>query len=413
MGRHKYLKIILGILVLIIVATMIPKLSSAPKNEAPVYSVIRKSAPQDLVSILTERTSVMRLSPLDASRFYSYTLLAGDVAYKKYDTEGAYVAAGYYTAISLFHNPLLNIEMLTYLERHGVSKQSLDYENGLKVAKSIIDLSNRDNYISKSGYSNSITLGNLSPLSKKYRWVPTGTGDGPLQPYWGVLKPLIKETSTCNVTTPTDQQVESEARSLLATWVPEQAIGRDVLWWLAGTGTATPSGFWLRMTNNALDDAKSSFKEASEVLAKVAVADFDAGIKMWEVKYNNSVGRPESVWKIINNAPVDILPRDTPNHPSYVSGHSGFSAAAAQIIKKTLGDVPLRDALPADLYADQWVSTWPNPDAAVNEASQSRVHSAFHYQMDVIEGQKLGYCVGDKVNSGFNDKIKELVANVK
>jgi membrane-associated phospholipid phosphatase len=64
-----------------------------------------------------------------------------------------------------------------------------------------------------------------------------------------------------------------------------------------------------------------------------------------------------------------------PNHPSYPSGHSCVSAAAATVLKELF---PERGA-----EVDGWVE----------EAGLSRLYAGIHYRFDITAGADLGRAV--------------------
>ena len=65
-----------------------------------------------------------------------------------------------------------------------------------------------------------------------------------------------------------------------------------------------------------------------------------------------------------------VVPR--PSFPSYVSGHSGFSGAAAEVL--------------GHFFPDERAEV----DRLAAEASISRVYGSIHYPFDCDEGLKLG-----------------------
>jgi membrane-associated phospholipid phosphatase len=132
------------------------------------------------------------------------------------------------------------------------------------------------------------------------------------------------------------------------------------------------------------------------------------GIVGWFEKYRHSVARPETLWGLINASQAPVLPRETPNHPSYPSGHSMFGAAVSAAVLSELGDVALNDQLPADLYVPREQRSWPSVTAALAEAGQSRVNAGFHYPVDISAGEELGNCVAGRVTDGLEAMSKEL-----
>lgn len=67
----------------------------------------------------------------------------------------------------------------------------------------------------------------------------------------------------------------------------------------------------------------------------------------------------------------------TPNFPSYVSGHSTFSGAAATLLSHILPN-----------QSQQFQSM-------ANEASMSRLYGAIHYRSDCENGMILGKKIGE------------------
>jgi hypothetical protein len=146
---------------------------------------------------------------------------------------------------------------------------------------------------------------------------------------------------------------------------------RIVQFWADGVGTYTPPGHW-----NAIAAEDFLTKNFSEVrwarnMALLNMAEMDAGISCWDIKYY-----------YFNPRPTQIDPRiktltGVPNFPSYVSGHSMFSAAAATILGHI---IPER----ADAY-----------NAMAQEAANSRVYAGIHYMIDCTTGLTVGKNVGN------------------
>ena len=97
----------------------------------------------------------------------------------------------------------------------------------------------------------------------------------------------------------------------------------------------------------------------------------DAGIVCWDTKYFYFNPRPSQVDPSIKTL------TGIPNFPSYISGHSTFSAAAADILTHIL---PSRGKLFNDM---------------AQEASLSRLYGAIHYRSDCSVGLEIGKKVGD------------------
>ena len=87
----------------------------------------------------------------------------------------------------------------------------------------------------------------------------------------------------------------------------------------------------------AAQKAKADFNATVYAYTKTAIALFDGFISCWDEKYRSNLVRPETVInKYIN---PDWRPHiQTPPFPSYVSGHSVVSAAAAEVLTDIYGD---------------------------------------------------------------------------
>src|SRR5205085_3479999 len=132
----------------------------------------------------------------------------------------------------------------------------------------------------------------------------------------------------------------------------EQA--RIANYWADGAGSYTPPGHWNRTATNAGHDAKFSEVRMARMMALLGTTMMDAGVCCWDAKYYYYYPRPQQVDSRIK-ATVGV-----PNFPSYTSGHSTFSAAAATLLTY--------------IFPDK-ASTF---SAQAKEASDSRVYGMIH-----------------------------------
>lgn len=109
---------------------------------------------------------------------------------------------------------------------------------------------------------------------------------------------------------------------------------------------------------------------ASRALALASTAMADALIACWDGKFFYWLERPISADSTIRTT------FSTPPFPSYPSGHSTQSAAAAEVFAYLFPDA-------AEYY-----------HAKAHEASRSRVLAAIHYRFDIEAGEALGAAVG-------------------
>jgi membrane-associated phospholipid phosphatase len=123
---------------------------------------------------------------------------------------------------------------------------------------------------------------------------------------------------------------------------------------------------WNVIALDLLRRAGTDDERALESLAAMNLAMADAGIAAWQIKYATGVARP---WQI---DPTLATPVRVPAFPSYPSGHSAFSWAAASVLGV------LHPQARADL------------EAQAAEASISRLYAGIHWRFDMEGGRTLG-----------------------
>lgn len=140
-------------------------------------------------------------------------------------------------------------------------------------------------------------------------------------------------------------------------------------WWSDGLGTYTPPGHWNRFATDFIVKYKENPLRSARALAYMNMAIMDAGISCWDAKYFYHYPRP------IQAIPGFKTILGTPNFPSYTSGHSTFSAAAADVLSYIF---------PAEAVQCQ---------AWAVEAAESRVYAGIHYRFDSEAGLEQGKAV--------------------
>jgi len=140
--------------------------------------------------------------------------------------------------------------------------------------------------------------------------------------------------------------------------------------WNDGAGTYTPPGHWNDIAAEYIRDARMSEVRAARSFALLNMAMHDAAVGCWGVKYLYFNPRPGQLDPGIKTV-IGL-----PNFPSYPSGHSTFSAAAAAILSHLFPSA-------ADNFA-----------AMKEEASISRLYGGIHYRSDIERGKEHGARIG-------------------
>jgi len=153
-----------------------------------------------------------------------------------------------------------------------------------------------------------------------------------------------------------------------------------VHFWGDGVGTYTPPGHWNAVACEDFVGLGYSEVRWARNLALLNMALFDAAIVCWDAKNTYFNPRPSQM-----NPAIKTL-TGLPNFPSYTSGHSTFSGAAAIVLGY------LNPARAADYTS------------MADEASKSRLYGAIHYRSDIEVGLQMGQKVGTlAVNRGKGD----------
>jgi hypothetical protein len=140
--------------------------------------------------------------------------------------------------------------------------------------------------------------------------------------------------------------------------------------WADGVSTPTPPGHWNSIASDYVNGAHFSEVRAARAMALVNMALHDAAVACWDTKYTYFNPRPSQLDPGIRTV-IGL-----PNFPSYTSGHSTFSAAAAAVLSY------LFPAGASDF------------DAMKDEAAISRLYGGIHYRSDIEVGKEHGKRIG-------------------
>jgi hypothetical protein len=200
------------------------------------------------------------------------------------------------------------------------------------------------------------------------------------------------------------------------------------------TGTITPPGHWNQIAAAASAGRSMTLAESARLYAMLNIAMADAAIAAWDMKYQNDLWRPIHAVRLAATNPNDpnynpglqpvagdlpwaewlpLIP--TSNHPEYVSGHSTFSGAAAEVLTALLGShgitftVSADDALVDPATGQPERRTFTSFWDAANEAGRSRIFGGIHYQFSSLDGLVTGGEIGDWVLANTMAAVPEPV----
>lgn len=216
--------------------------------------------------------------------------------------------------------------------------------------------------------------------------------------------------------------------------------------WADGPRTESPPGHWNQIAHGIVDRDDLSTADTIKLFFALNAALLDASIATWEAKRHYDYIRPASAirWYFQDQpvlawggpdrgtqtisgeqwSPYQKLDFVTPPFPEYVSGHSTFSRAAAEVLKRFTGSDRFYDGVTRtrqDVDEDgrpdllgQFIAKagsfqieagprqpvvlqWPTFTAAADEAGISRLYGGIHIQDGDLRGRELGRVIGERV----------------
>jgi len=249
-------------------------------------------------------------------------------------------------------------------------------------------------------------------------WRPTPPASAPgLHPHWPDVTPFAM-TSGDQFRPAAPPALDSAAYTAAFNEVKElgsaTSATRSVeqtaiaLYWANGAGTASPPGHLNLLAQIVAQQRGNTLEENARLFAAINIAMADAAISCWDAKYEFSFWRPVTG---IREAAADGNPDTaadatwtpliaTPPFPSYTSGHSTFSGAAAAVLADFFGTDGIAFTLPSQNLGLPARSFTSFSDAA-EESAESRLYGGIHWSFDNNVGLTAGTALGQYVAANF------------
>ncbi|UOD30204.1 vanadium-dependent haloperoxidase [Massilia violaceinigra] len=272
------------------------------------------------------------------------------------------------------------------------------------------------------------------------RWQPLSFNDAAgvrrtqsfLTPFWGTLQPFALTSGSQFRPPPpaafgTQEFVDqaTEIVQIQATLTERQKVIGD--FWAGGASAELPGSYWCRFAQ--LISARKGYTDDDDVKLFFALTNavFDASIAAWDAKRAYDSARPITAIRYLFNGrivqsfgpegpagglrpvpgeawmPFQLPSAPTPAFPDHASGHSTFSAASADVLRRFTGSDLFRHAVTIQarsLLIDPGLPTapvtlaWETFTDAVIEASASRGYTGIHFERASDDGRSLGNQVG-------------------
>lgn len=207
-------------------------------------------------------------------------------------------------------------------------------------------------------------------------------------------------------------------------------------YWADGPRTVTPPGHWLLFATEVAKRDQMTLDKSVQLFFMVRNAVMDASIACWDMKrvYNTSrpitairanyAGRqvksfisPTAGFGMVDGS--QWLPFQSPNFisppfPEYASGHSTFSAAGAEVLRRFTGSdyfgysvtVPANSlTIQAGVPAAPVTLSWPTFKEAADQAGMSRRYGGIHFKAGDLDARACGKKVGERAYETAMDFI--------
>jgi len=203
-------------------------------------------------------------------------------------------------------------------------------------------------------------------------------GERSVDPEWGTLRPwlialddriALPEPPAAG--SPTWNAALQELRQVSASLSDAQI--QIAVRWAGGADGYSPPDLWNVIALDLIRREHVDTDTALRALAAMNLAMADTAVLTWRAKYDYGVMRP---WQA---DPAIVMPIRVPDFPSYPSGHSAFSWAAARVLSAYF---PAAGDDLANL---------------AEEASMSRLYAGIHWRFDLDAGKALGQTVAELV----------------
>ena len=287
-----------------------------------------------------------------------------------------------------------------------------------------------------------------------------------LTPHWGAVEPFALSsgsqfrppppprlgspepfTDSRGITGTSDEifrEQVAEVMEMSANLTDEQKVMAE--FWADGPRSETPPGHWNGLAHGISERDAHSIDEDVKLYFALNAALLDAGIAVWDAKRHYDYIRPISAIQYLYSGetieawagpgkgtrpipaeawrPYQQADYVTPPFSEYVSGHSTFSAAAAEVFATFTGSDRLFDGKTVLYHTDYnhdgvpdllgqhivringnlfeespsevVILQWETFSEAADEAGMSRLYGGIHFADGDINGRRLGRKVGSQ-----------------
>jgi hypothetical protein len=362
--------------------------------------------------------------------------------------------AAYRALVDLFPADMPMFNFLMHKLGYDPANRSTDATTpagvGNRAAQAVINFRHRDgaNQLGDlhpgaySDYTHYVPINSPSSIKNPNYWQPlrvaNGLGGFTTQTYvgaqWGHVIPFaLSSGSQFRPSAPPmypSREYQEEVEQLIqysANLTDEQKVIAE--YWADGPTSELPPGHWCLFAHFVSLRDHHDLDADVKLFFMVANAVFDAGIAAWDAKRAYNSVRPVTAihylfkgkqiksWagpylgtQVIdgrNWLPYQAVTVVTPPFPEYISGHSTFSAAAAEVLKRFTGNDVLKASYTQKAGTSRFETgvlpttditlSWATFSDAADQAGLSRRYGGIHFEPGDMVGRHVGRLVGTQV----------------
>ncbi len=329
--------------------------------------------------------------------------------------EAAVAAAAHETLVGLYPAYESSLNDLLGVRLGGIADGAAK-NNGVSLGRTVADnmlaLRATDGWDAGFAYPGSTEPG---------KWRPTPPASLPgLAPHWGSVEPFaipspedFRPGPPPALNSPEYAAGVNEVKLLGASGSAVRTAEQTEIaqFWSDLSGqTATPPGKWNLIAQTLGEQQGNSLFENARMFALVNISLADAGIVSWDGKYAYELWRPEDAVRLADtdgNPATEADPDWTPYlasppFPEYPSGHSTFSAAAAETLGLFFGTDDIAfDAVAGFDVLPGVTRSYDSIFEAAMEAGRSRIYAGIHFEFSNIAGGEAGQAIAAYVFDNF------------
>jgi hypothetical protein len=383
--KHKKITLFATLVVLIATTTVIiiaaQKTTSRTKI-TPKYKTYFNYSADEINQIKHARKETVTTTQDNLNKIYAHMF---DII--KFQNTQPTLAAKYYAHLLMAQNEAFKLAKNANIEIDSVTKTT-DYVNCIffpseckapdtavtaetmvadTVTKKIVQRIEQDNK------QTALFVKEMKPMADKWYRLDVITPEAGAWKTWHINSPndFLPPPPPISGSAEDKKQIDA-VKTALKDNTPDRI--KIIKYWAGGSNTVTPTGLWLTIANDYMNSQEDlPFDKHLEINAVLATTLEDAMISCWNTKYTYQTDRPD-----MRDPTIKTIIQD-PNFPSYTSGHSTISAAAATILSH---------------YFPQEKEHW---FTLAEEARNSRLWAGIHFPIDNEEGFKMGEKIGNSI----------------